>query len=361
MQIVSIQWLRGIAALLVVFHHLSGIGREHGYAWPDFLIGGFGVDLFFVISGFLMVCVTQNQAQSWRASANFLARRGLRVVPVYWTVTLICVLNASLLISVPVNTWQIICSFLFLPTPIKDDLLFPVVLQGWTLLYEMYFYLLFGLALRWLRPACAVAWLAGFFAISVAFGLLKTSTLPAVVFYSDPLILEFIAGGTIGVIYCQRERGCRTTALTLLGLGLTLLWPLTEFGFKAHPHHLMRLAAWGIPAALIVGGCVFYEKYLQNQNRRLPHVGWLMTLAAWSYPLYLSHIMAFVLVKTGILSLKPPGPLYAAALLGGALLIAWLLHVVIERPTQQWGRQALARWFQLPGETAEEIKKLNPR
>ena len=191
--------------------------------------------------------------------------------------------------------------------------------------------------------------------------LLKTSTLPAVVFYSDPLILEFIAGGTIGVIYCQRERGCRTTALTLLGLGLTLLWPLTEFGFKAHPHHLMRLAAWGIPAALIVGGCVFYEKYLQNQNRRLPHVGWLMTLAAWSYPLYLSHIMAFVLVKTGILSLKPPGPLYAAALLGGALLIAWLLHVMIEWPTQQLGRKALARWFQLPGETAEEIKKLNPR
>ena len=333
--------MRGIAALLVVFHHLSNTGREHGYNWPSFLIGAFGVDLFFVISGFLMVCVTQKQAQSWSATASFLARRALRIVPLYWVVTLICVLNAPLLISVPVNAWQIVCSFLFLPTPIKDDLLFPVVLQGWTLLYEMYFYLLFGLALRWLSPGRALACLAGFFAISVIFGLLKISTLPALVFYSDPIILEFIIGGVIGVVYCNPQPVRANLALLLIGLGLILLWPLTQFGFKANPHHLMRLAAWGIPAGLLVAGCVFYEKALKSQTRHLPTIDWLMVLSSWSYPLYLSHIMAFVLVKTAIFGFHLPGLLYATALLGGALLTAWLLHISIEKPSQKMGRQAL--------------------
>ena len=340
--------MRGIAALLVVFHHLSNTGREHGYNWPTFLIGAFGVDLFFVISGFLMVCVTQKQAQSWAATAGFLARRVLRIVPLYWVVTLICVLNAPLLIAVPVNAWQIVCSFLFLPTPIKDDLLFPVVLQGWTLLYEMYFYLLFGLALRWLSPTRALACLAGFFAISVIFGLLKISTLPAFVFYSDPIILEFIIGGVIGVVYCSSQPVRANLALLLISLGLILLWPLTEFGFKANPHHLVRLVAWGIPAGMLVAGCVFYERALQSQRRPLPTINWLMVLGSWSYPLYLSHIMAFVLVKTAILGFHPPSLLYATTLLGGALLTAWLLHISIERPSHKMGRQALNAYLNSP-------------
>src|SRR3954465_1750265 len=169
--VVAIQYLRAIAAGLIAFQHAMGIPAFVHYAAH---FGTVGVDLFFVISGFIMWTTTEG---SEHAPVHFCLAGILRVVPLYWIFTTIYVAAALLtpegFYVVHLQAAHIIKSYLFVPATHPNlGLIAPVYTLGWTLNYEMFFYLLFGLCLfvRW--PRARFALLAGAFLLLVAGGLL---------------------------------------------------------------------------------------------------------------------------------------------------------------------------------------------
>ena len=144
-EIYSIQYLRGIAALMVVLLHVRvQLGRMgYGGYWPEFLMAG--VDIFFVISGFIMWVTTfDGSTTPWQ----FLFRRFVRIIPVYWLLTTttvaVMLVAPSAVQSGRFDSIHVLSSYLFIPTvhPLTG-MMEPVLIPGWTLNYEMFFYIIF--------------------------------------------------------------------------------------------------------------------------------------------------------------------------------------------------------------------------
>ena len=152
-QLRTIQVARGVAANLVVFSHLFFVESKYmiGGVLPPFTLYGIsGVDLFFVLSGFIMVAVAGRDI----GPIEFLWRRATRIYPTYWLVSLAVlavaivaptIVNSS--IQVPISLWR---SFLLIP-----DRTLPLLAVGWTLVHEMYFYLVFAIILALRIPILA--------------------------------------------------------------------------------------------------------------------------------------------------------------------------------------------------------------
>lgn len=141
-EIYSVQILRGVAALLVVARHAA----KQLSADPEnaFILGQFGVDIFFVISGFVIFLAGRNSSP-----AHFLKRRFIRVVPMYWLV-LALVVGMRMAHGHLVSQYFIpntLLSFLFVPSEIADGAIFPPIVVGWTLNFEMFFYAVFAVSL----------------------------------------------------------------------------------------------------------------------------------------------------------------------------------------------------------------------
>src|SRR5882672_247790 len=129
----SVQALRALAALCVVVYHVDFVGR-----------GAFGVDIFFVISGFIICHVTAKDHD------GFLRKRLIRIVPLYWagTLCLYCLgLVAPRLLQSEPTLSGLVNSLLFIPYAKEGGRVYPILFLGWTLNYEMFFYALFACAL----------------------------------------------------------------------------------------------------------------------------------------------------------------------------------------------------------------------
>lgn len=197
MAIYPIQYLRAVAALMVVIHHaaiqMPWLGRYYKSS-----IGAHGVDLFFVISGFVMVLTTHGKSVT---RIEFMRRRFVRVVPLYWALTLFMVLCAvaapHLFRTTSIEPLHVIQSLLFIPhqSPSFPNQMWPVMVPGWTLNYEMFFYACFALAIGrfwWL--------VAGFVGLFVAGTIIDPSNAVAR-FYTNYLILEFVAGAILAKVW----------------------------------------------------------------------------------------------------------------------------------------------------------------
>ena len=149
--IVAIQVLRALAATAVVCAHFQmDLGRllNARDALPDLTLGHAGVDLFFVISGFVMVYASEPMFGRAGGSWQFMTRRLIRIVPVYWLASTLYLVMA---LAIPVfeksySTASVVASYLFIPWPRLDGIMQPLVGQGWTLNYEMFFYAIFAMA-----------------------------------------------------------------------------------------------------------------------------------------------------------------------------------------------------------------------
>ncbi|MFJ5370384.1 acyltransferase family protein, partial [Bosea sp. CER48] len=211
----SIQVLRALAAFMVAIHHVQPdaaiLAARAGLSFSrsDVLPWMAGVDIFFVVSGFIMVHASQDlfgRSGAWR---EFLKRRLARIVPLYWAMTTLFLLVGlavpAVLNSGAPNLTQILGSYLFWPVVSTQGLVQPVYSLGWTLNYEMLFYVLFagGLALpmRWTLPAVAAV-----LALLVAGEHLGRSPGLPFSFWGQPIVLEFAAGMGIAVL---RQRGFR--------------------------------------------------------------------------------------------------------------------------------------------------------
>ncbi|HEY9101399.1 acyltransferase [Chitinimonas sp.] len=349
----SIQALRVLAAFLVVFMHsiffLYGEAGARSMAEPMLwnalhlnVIGGAGVHIFFTISGF--VIAIQALQSGGRGALEFFARRIVRIVPLYWILTLFVWLTSA---KGSVPDAVLIKSLLFIPV----DSYFPLLGVGWTLNYEMYFYLLYALLVAWL--GLKRCWLALAMAGVVLINITSAGKYATVL--GNPIVIEFCAGMAAAFLYKNGyvARFAKAIALIgLLGMASTALWfvPDTVWALNA-------VIYWGVPSFFLVLGVVAMEKsgagFLNGKV--------IYFLADISYAFYLVHVIAFrwlvpaaiehIVIPTGArLDLAIP------VLIVTCLLLAALLHIVIERPLGKAGKslikQVKTRYLRAPSNVA---------
>ena len=217
-QLYSLQVLRFVAAFAVVlFHFGSGLTVEYNLSTNYFGIGAAGVDIFFVLSGFI-ICYSANPA---RGSIYFFRRRIARVVPLYWLLTLGLIVIAlfwkGLLNSTVIDAESVIKSFLFIPYEKSNGMIQPILFLGWTLCYEMFFYLVFGICLLAGRNA---SWFAsGIILTLVLIGRIWPEGSAPWRFYTNPILVEFVIGMLIYNAYMSSSRlkaGSNVVAVLLL-------------------------------------------------------------------------------------------------------------------------------------------------
>ena len=323
--LVSIQILRALAAIMVVAYH-CGLGpADLGNAANNNVLAA-GVDIFFVISGFVMMVSTSKRSPSFPA---FMSARILRIVPPYWIATAImCAVLIAHGRYPPAH--EVILSLLFIPyTSSLDGRMNPVLVPGWTLDYEMFFYLLFGLTLRFGRPR-QLCLLAAVFALLVCLRPLLGHLGAAGFRYTSPLLFEFFGGAVLGAFLKPRKAGPGGLLLILAGclsgLALSLLLP-----------RIPRIIDFGIPAILIVAGSVMSEAYLGKAP-----VGFLVFLGNASYSIYLLH--SFGIEAAARIPLVPDAGRKIAGLLFGTVAgIAG--YLVLERPVLRLLKQMQGDFF----------------
>jgi len=278
-QFLSIQYLRALAALGVVIFHVSP-------ADTPFMVGNAGVDIFFVISGFIMWSITEERAAS---PAAFLRDRLIRIAPLYWLLTTLLVVGAlvapKLFPNLRIDLPFVAGSYLFVPMrppgATGADPIWPVLVQGWTLNYEMFFYVLFSVCL-FLRPSLRLAALSLTLLCCVIAGLFYGGSNALVLSFTDPIFLEFLAGVLLGVCLRRGLLPSRAWGYGFVALGVILL-----LGCAMASVTQPRLLAWGIPAVLLVGGALVLET-----KGRIPQLPWLRLIGDSSYSLYLTHGLA---------------------------------------------------------------------
>ncbi len=287
--VLPIQWLRALAALLIVVHHaLHEVAQlTRTPSLQGILPLEAGVDLFFVISGFVMVHSSRDLFGSRAATLPFLRRRIARIAPIYWASTALF-LGLTMVGLVgggrpAPGAAEIAASFAFWPYLRPDGLVQPVYSLGWTLNYEMFFYLLFALALP-LRREQAVPALVGALMLLVAVGQIVPPSWTAPHYWTRPIILEFGFGMMIGQMALSGLRPTRTMAALLLAAALALL----AAGKLLPGLPPERALLYGLPAALIVlASLAFDELGAEGPLARLA-----TRLGDASYAIYLLHPFA---------------------------------------------------------------------
>ncbi len=365
MKLPNIQILRAVAALAVVFYHdgiettnvCTSTGRTCGI---DFWVGGFGVPLFFMISGFIMVTTSWNNFAKPGAPLDFLKRRITRIVPLYWLVTSFAVVGIMLspsMLNVPVlEPFYIAASYLFWPVARINGLVRPIANLGWTLNLEMMFYAVFTIALLFNRVrglAMSMVFL-GVMAALHSIGMFgKTGLLPSTPlnFWADPIILNFILGMLIAVIYRNGSRLSFTDAGLLIAISLIGILIVGNLGgyldTLPEDHIINRLAAIAPILCLFVAGALGPQVDI---TKLVWSVGLLIGDA--SYSLYLIH--PFALRLLGKLWVKLAGdhlPVWPFTMIGLALALTAgvLLYFLVERPlTNYFGKRGRSEKIQLP-------------
>ncbi len=310
--IVTVQYLRGAACLAVVAFHV--LGGSDG----SFYVGQAGVDVFFLISGFIMWTVT---ARREPAPLPFLWRRVTRIVPLYWGITLLVFARRAA--AGTATGADLAYSLLFIPHRMSDGGSDPLLIPGWTLNYEVFFYLVFAACLAVSparRLALAAAVLAGLVAVGGAFGI---ATLPWSA-YTDPLLLEFLLGAGLGAAYGRLARwpGVAGAALAAAGVAGMVALQLADSRVIE-----WRALLFGGPAAAILAGALVLE-------RRTPAIGGLLGLGDASYAIYLVHVPVMSL----LLRIVMPLPLRLFVVIVASVAAGWLLHALETRITR-WLRR----------------------
>ncbi len=335
----SIQALRGVAAILVtLFHAASHFDKSEA----TFRVGNAGVDIFFVISGFVMWSAVARRSMT---PETFLRHRFIRLVPLYAIFTLALLGGWVLAPSAfphmrPPTAEHVLLSLAFIPHVDPDGRIFPLLAQGWTLNFEMFFYLLFALALMAPRRGRLMLLAASLLALP----LLGLGVSPAQIHAApplgllSPLLVEFLGG----VLVAQALRnGWRPGAVlcwaSIAAGALALAVPPNP----AAADDAARLLLFGGPALLIVAGAVGLEAGSEKFSvGRAP-----MLLGAASYSLYLSHTFTLSIMGKIWDKLWPHAGapwLFTTAATAASVAAGVAAYLLLERPLLQWMRNGRA-------------------
>lgn len=311
-RLLSIQYLRAFAALMVVAYHACRWSK------PGFDIGAAGVDVFFVISGFILWTVAAERPVT---AQTFLARRWARVAPTYWVLTLVV---AGVALVWPDLIWDakptlshVLMSLAFIPHINEVGLPFPIITSGWSLNYEAIFYVVFTLSLLAPPKRRFLAITLGLLAVPI-FGIVVR---PAYFLGANLMFLQFLAGVWLAHWRLHADLLSRRKGLICCALGLVgfiALSPLNLF------EHLWRPLLWGAPALLLVTGAVSVEG-----DGGLPDIKALRFLGDASYSIYLAHLPA-IQVLSHVLDANRPA--FVPAAIAVSLACGVACYFGLERP-----------------------------
>jgi hypothetical protein len=351
-----IQALRGVAAMAVVLTHAQVFING-----PQFLDLGdrlfhnapAGVDLFFVISGFIMAHTTWRLVATPRAAGAFLVKRVIRLWPVYVIATIAMYAITRGLPEEPVfhpTHWELARSLAFLPVDPHEAAPFykyPLLHPGWTLVYEVWFYVLFAASLlagrwRW--------WLLGalFAVFLVAIPYAKTGhlELDARIGYpygnylsvaTNPLVWEFVAGVAIAAWY-QRPpsvllRDPRVLATLVVIAATLVVWQ--QGSDVREGHGPLR---WGLPAMFLVWSLAMLDRVRTLQPPR-----WLIFLGDISFSLYMFHVLPQMLPRQWPDWIGMRGGGWFVAVVVAGVLLGYWGYRLLEQGLCEWLRHRILR------------------
>ena len=309
-RLLSIHYLRELAALMVVAVHcfttgLVAVPDPTRLAWLKH-----GVELFFLISGFVMVASTQGRDIS---PAEFFRRRVVRIVPLYWIMTAGFAMMAG-----GVDMRWLLASLFFVPlSDGHGGVLDPVLQLGWTLNFEMFFYALFALSLLLPRAARFPAVTCALLALVTA-GAFVPLPQP-LAWYASKELLLFAAGMAAAYFSWRLPPWAMLAGFSGLALG----WTVTD----------SALLSVYIPALLVLLGARSLDPVLRPA--KLP-----VLLGDASYSLYLSHPLALQIAFVALRPALPPVVLLPVVL-AFAVAIAILIHRATELPASRIAERLL--------------------
>lgn len=341
-KIVTIQYLRGLAALLVLASHALlyplvseplAFGR----------LGWLGVILFFVISGFIMVTVT---AGARFDPLQFMRRRIERIVPLYWAFTLIAAALAffapQMFKTTVFDLGQLLLSLAFVPfhNPASGGI-HPLYKLGWTLNYEMYFYACFALLAMVPVRARLIGMTAAYLGLAVI-GMVWHPESAIGQFYTSYMPLAFIAGAWLGLAHLEGWLRGLSLPLTTLGAICALIGLMEGFAWDAGTVEDVPAFVGLLVFALgTLGLFVRLEPYL-------PRLRIMERIGDASYSIYLVHIFAVALIAglgLRVLGEEVSGPglmaIAGLSILGGVLM-GLVIYRFVEKPIMNWFRNRSA-------------------
>ena len=349
----SIQALRGVAVLGVVAFHLMSIEKKYSggdLILPDFLsLGQSGVDLFFVISGFVMVSVTMGRFAHDRETRRFLWGRFSRIYPTYWfyffLTAVVYLIKPEWVNSLYGHQAELLSSFLLLPTQQ------PLVIVAWSLSHELWFYLIFAVLLRfnekWLLPSLLV--LGGIVVIANAF--LSIADLSAGVRIAlHPYSLEFIIGAFVAIFLSSKHSRPFSPCISWLVIivlpvvGLPLVYVFDVLREAS----ILRVSVIGTLYGFLVLSLATLER-----EKKLSVPGWLQAGGDISYTVYLSHVLVLNAIGRLWAMVHPLQSSLLDNVLAFLIMMAavmgygWLGYRVVEQPLSRLSQRLRARWFEV--------------
>lgn len=309
--LLSVQYLRAFAALSVVALHTT---------WTRTDIGMAGVDVFFVISGFVMMHVSRPGV----TPGTFLRDRLIRVLPLYWIMTAF-VAVAGLGYNPDLFKSLALWPDFGLPYP---PFIHPTIIPGWTLYYEMFFYTGFALAMT-AAFGRRLELMTAAFAILIVAGLCVSPQSAPARTYTSPLLLEFLFGAWLHEAWRSKRIPAGWHGLAVCAAGVLLLAVQVRVTALAFSTTLLpwRPIILGVPSLLIVAGALGVEQAGLLPRLRLP-----LLIGNTSYSLYLTHWFTLLALQPFV---KPlPLPLAFPLLLAACVAVGIVIHSLIDAPVR---------------------------
>ncbi|RWN15949.1 MAG: acyltransferase [Mesorhizobium sp.] len=290
-KLLNLQVLRFFAAFLVAAGHVAGTYRALAGGEPGYLdyIGFAGVDIFYVLSGFIMWKTTSRLSGPGRAG-NFTLRRYWRIYTAYLPIAGFMLAITFLMNGLPaVEKLEVVRSLLLLPTAPPDRLLG----VSWTLTHELLFYSVMAASILFSKARVLILIV---FTLAIMVGVAAQIEIPTqtywVKFLFNPMIFEFIFGILVAVCH-ERRPAQNPIAILITGVALFSAVGLAYWHFTfvpgEHVSALVRVGSYGIASAVIIYGAA-------NLDARFTPPAFLVKLGDASYALYLVHIPVILLV-----------------------------------------------------------------
>lgn len=320
-KIASIEAGRAVAACLVVMHHAAMAANDFTFeANQSFLHwGSYGVDFFFVLSGFIIYHVHQDDERSWSAASKYFMRRLRRIYIPYFPITLVLIVAYLALpnLSQSDRDWSVATSITLLPFSGP-----PALSVAWTLVYEMIFYIFF---LTFYMSRQFWFWVSAWVTLVVISSILGGDLVQSQPFATlvNPLVLEFVAGMLAAFLYRRLSETswmiCMMFAIAIVG----------TFVLMENPHRVLV----GIGLAPFVLSIALLER---RYRFSLPE--WILFLGAASYAIYLVHNPLFSLVARLVSPVQSWGLTFGLCTLIG-LAAGAVYHAFFEKPALTFARR----------------------
>ncbi len=319
----NVQLARALGAMLVVYAHIG---------YPGIMFGHFGVDIFFIISGFIMTMIC------CKSSRHFFPRRLVRIVPLYWAITafvyLLSIVKPSLLNSTGPNVIHFLKSIFFVPYVKEDGLTQPMLDVGWTLNYEMYFYAAIALSLlvvparlATLVASTALVIVAVLLHIYMVASRLSPAAAPVATFYSTFYIFEFVMG--VLVYYLTRGPLLQRIALPMNIVAAAACLVFMAYNEIAQPFgKQFPLLTQGLPSMIFVAALLLLEhqKFIFTK---------VTILGDASYAIYLTNqfvVEGMRKIVSKAIHLPFFSPPSCAIVLVAAAGLGVLIYLFLEKP-----------------------------